>query len=187
MSKKPDLDDTEAQRREIERGLRLLRRQQAIQMSRTNFMSFVKFTSPDPADPDDTTKSTYENALHHDAVAAALEEVEKGNYQFLILTMPPRHGKQLADDTLVPTPFGYVCHGDLQPGDYVFGPDGMPVSVTAIGPETEQDVEIEFTNGEIVRCHERHEWTVFDRRSYPPRRRTVEHETLKFRCVDRHA
>lgn len=86
-------DDEEAQRREIERGLLLLRRQQAILKSRDSFMDFVKFTSPDPADPNDVTKSTYENALHHDAVAAALQEVEKGNYQFLILTMPPRHGK----------------------------------------------------------------------------------------------
>ncbi len=79
--------------REIERGLKLLRRQQAIQQSRDNFMTFVKFTSPDPAEPDDVRRSTYENALHHDAIAAALEEVERGNIQFLILTCPPRHGK----------------------------------------------------------------------------------------------
>jgi predicted phage terminase large subunit-like protein len=91
--KKPEITDEEAQRREIERGLLLLRRQQAILKSRESFMDFVKFTSPDPAEPNDVTKSTYENALHHDAVAAALQEVEKGNYQFLILTMPPRHGK----------------------------------------------------------------------------------------------
>ena len=91
--KKPEVTDEEAQRREIERGLKLLRRQQAIQQSRDNFMTFVKFTSPDPAEPDDVRRSTYENALHHDAVAAALQEVERGNIQFLILTMGPRHGK----------------------------------------------------------------------------------------------
>lgn len=90
---KPPKDDEEAKLREIERQLLMLRRQQAIQRSRDDFMAFVKFTSPHPADPNDVTKSTYENALHHDAVAAALQEVEKGNYQFLILTMPPRHGK----------------------------------------------------------------------------------------------
>jgi len=93
VQKKPEITDEEAQRREIERGLLLLRRQQAILRSRDSLMDFVKFTSPDPAEPNDVTKSTYENALHHDAVAAALEEVEKGNIQFLILTMPPRHGK----------------------------------------------------------------------------------------------
>jgi predicted phage terminase large subunit-like protein len=92
MTKAPK-DDEEAKLREIERNLLLLRRQQAILRSREDFMAFVKYTSPDPADPNDITKSTYENALHHDAVAAALQEVEKGNYQFLILTMPPRHGK----------------------------------------------------------------------------------------------
>ena len=93
MAPKPQIDDEEVARREIERSLALLKRQQAILRSRDSFMSFVKFTSPDPADPNDINRSTYENALHHDAVAAALEEVEKGNYQFLILTMPPRHGK----------------------------------------------------------------------------------------------
>lgn len=160
--------------REIERGLKLLRRQQAIQQSRDNFMTFVKFTSPDPAEPDDVRRSTYENALHHDAVAAALQEVEKGNYQFLILTMPPRHGKACDHETLVPTPSGYVRHGDLRPGDMVFGPDGVPVRVLAVGPESEQDLEVEFSNGEIIRCHERHEWTVRDRRSYPARWKTVE-------------
>jgi predicted phage terminase large subunit-like protein len=56
-------------------------------------MPFIKFTSPDPDAPNDVTKSRYKNARHHDAVARALEEVEKGNYQFLILVEPPRHGK----------------------------------------------------------------------------------------------
>ena len=78
---------------EIEKTLRALKRQQAIQQAREKFMPFVKFTMPDPADPSDVTRSVYDNRRHHDAVAAALEEVEKGNIQFLILTMPPRHGK----------------------------------------------------------------------------------------------
>jgi hypothetical protein len=90
---KAKVTDEQIQLADIEKTLRALKRQQAIQQSRGQFMPFVKFTMPDPADPSDVTRSVYDNRRHHDAVAAALEEVEKGNIQFLILTMPPRHGK----------------------------------------------------------------------------------------------
>lgn len=62
-------------------------------VSRDSLMSFTKFTMPDPEDPSDVTRSVYDNALHHDAIAAVIEEVERGGIQFLILTVPPRHGK----------------------------------------------------------------------------------------------
>ena len=168
----PDLE-------EVTQRLGLLKRAQRAQQAREKFMPFVKFTSPDPADPNDVDKSRYQNARHHDAIARVIEEVVSGGIRFLILTMPPRHGKQLSHDTLVPTPAGYVRHGDLRPGDTVFGPDGLPVRVLAIGAEASQDMEVEFTNGEVVRCHEKHEWTVRDRRAYPPRTRTLETRDLE--------
>lgn len=73
--------------------LLLLKRQQRAVQARDDFMAFVKFTSPDPADPNDIDASTYQDARHHQAIARVIEEVEKGELQFLILTMPPRHGK----------------------------------------------------------------------------------------------
>lgn len=93
MAKKPEIDDAEQQRLALEKQIRLLKRQQAMMRARENLMPFVKFTMPDPEDISDVDRSVYENQRHHDAVAAALEEVEKGNIPFLILTMPPRHGK----------------------------------------------------------------------------------------------
>ena len=78
---------------QINKQILLLKRQQKALEARDDFMSFVKFTMPDPEDPNDVERSLYDNARHHDAIAAAVEEVEKGNYQFLILTTPPRHGK----------------------------------------------------------------------------------------------
>lgn len=77
----------------LEAQLALYQRQQAAVQAREKFMTFVKFTSPDPEDPNDVTKSRYKNAKHHDAIARVIEEVEKGEIRFLILTMPPRHGK----------------------------------------------------------------------------------------------
>lgn len=87
--------DTEevAQRKKLEASLRALERQKAAIEARDSLMGFTKFTMPDPAHPNDVSKSVYDNALHHDAIAAVIEEVEKGEIQFLILTVPPRHGK----------------------------------------------------------------------------------------------
>ena len=73
--------------------LALLKRQQRAIQARDDFMTFIKFTSPDPADPNDIERSRYKDAKHHRAIAKVIEEVEKGEIQFLILTMPPRHGK----------------------------------------------------------------------------------------------
>ncbi|WP_439392551.1 phage terminase large subunit [Bradyrhizobium sp. PMVTL-01] len=77
----------------LRRSVAALERQAAINEARERFMPFIKFTSPDPEAPNDITRSSYKNAKHHDATARALEEVEKGNYEFLILVEPPRHGK----------------------------------------------------------------------------------------------
>lgn len=78
---------------EINRQLALLKRQQKATEARERFMPFVKFTMPDIENPNDVELSRYKNARHHDAIARVLEEVEKGEIRFLILTCPPRHGK----------------------------------------------------------------------------------------------
>lgn len=78
---------------ELERNIALLKRQQKALSARDSLMDFTKFTMPDPEDPNDVERSVYDNALHHDAIARVIEEVEKGEIQFLILTCPPRHGK----------------------------------------------------------------------------------------------
>lgn len=75
------------------REIALLERQQKAMEARERFMTFVKFTSPDAEDPNDVNLSKYKNARHHDAIARVIEEVVAGNIRFLILTMPPRHGK----------------------------------------------------------------------------------------------
>lgn len=62
-------------------------------LAQSNLLDFTEYTMPHPDDPDDAEKSLYEAAKHHKAIAAALEELEKGTYTQLILTTPPRHGK----------------------------------------------------------------------------------------------
>ena len=79
------------------------------------------------------------------------------------IAMPPRVGKALADDTPILTRFGWKNHGDLVVGDEVIGMNGEFKKVIAVHPKCMLDVLVEFTNGEKIQCHERHEWKLYDR------------------------
>ena len=75
--------------RQLSAANRILKARRA----KDNLIDFTEFTMPDIAEPDDATKSRYSAQYFHKALAAALEEVEKGNLLRLIVTFPPRHGK----------------------------------------------------------------------------------------------
>lgn len=79
----------ESYRRQVMAAERLL----SLRKARSNLLDFTRMTMPDPDDPDDANMSRYTPVRHHEVIAAALEEVEKGTIQRLIITMPPRHGK----------------------------------------------------------------------------------------------
>lgn len=76
-----------------ERTERILRRLIAAAEARDNLLAFARFMRSDPADVDDATKTTWETARHHRAIAGALTNVEQGAQKRLILTMQPRAGK----------------------------------------------------------------------------------------------
>lgn len=80
---------------EIQKQIGLLKRQKMALEARDDFMTFIKFTSPDPEDPNNVERSKYKDAKHHRAVARVIQAIIKGevDYTFVILTMPPRHGK----------------------------------------------------------------------------------------------
>ncbi|MGX5775469.1 phage terminase large subunit [Methylorubrum zatmanii] len=82
-----------AQRQALQKQLRVVESARVAGEARDRFMTFVKFTQPDHSDPGDVSRSAYDNQRHHDAIARVLEEVEAGRMPFLILTIPPRHGK----------------------------------------------------------------------------------------------
>lgn len=78
------------------RALKLLKdakRKLASMEARDDLIKFTKRTMPDPADPEDSEKSRYDDQYFHRALAAALQEVEAGRCKRLIVTFPPRHGK----------------------------------------------------------------------------------------------
>ena len=73
--------------------------------------------------------------------------------------MPPQHGKLLPVDTPVLTTKGWVNHGDLKRGDYVFGQDGMPKMVLANSGSYEwKVVNINFQDGKSIKCANEHLW-----------------------------
>ena len=81
---------------ELKKQIQLLQRQQAIMASRTKLMPYVKFTSPDPVNPNDVTLSSYDDQEFHRLIADALTSMIMENaFQQLIFVMPPRHGKSL--------------------------------------------------------------------------------------------
>jgi predicted phage terminase large subunit-like protein len=61
--------------------------------AQTSLLAYTKFTMPDPEAPDDVTRSLYDDQFFHRMAADALERVEKGEIQQLIIAWPPRHGK----------------------------------------------------------------------------------------------
>lgn len=82
---------------------------------------------------------------------------------FIVFFAPPKHGKKCADSTPVLTTQGWKRHEDLQIGDYVYGRYGNPVKVQNIFNDIEDldcDYEVEFTDGEVIKVHGNHEWTV---------------------------
>lgn len=62
----------------------------------------------------------------------------------------------------VPTPDGWKDHGDLVPGDFIFGPDGHKTKVIAVTPvyRDGECFELTFDDGSVNRCGADHLWTV---------------------------
>ena len=100
-----------------------------------------------------------------EAIAEHLQAVVDGDIRKLVINIPPRMGKQVADDTPVLTTKGWMRHGDLRVGDHVFSPSGKPVRVKAVSGKTPSNVRVEFFDGSVIYCHENHEWTLYNRSS----------------------
>lgn len=87
--RKAAMDENELLRQQIMAAKRLRK----AKLAKDNLIDFCELMMPDPEFSDDVEKSRYQAAKHHRALAATLEEVEKGNIRRLIVVMPPRHGK----------------------------------------------------------------------------------------------
>jgi predicted phage terminase large subunit-like protein len=113
---------------------------------------------------------------HIQKMADALEKVENGQIKRLIITMPPRHGKLISNGTLIPTVLGWKTHGQLKIGDMVYTPSGTTTKVIALSEEAIANMEVELSNGDVIKTHPNHEWKVYSR----PRKKWIVCETRYF-------
>jgi predicted phage terminase large subunit-like protein len=102
----------------------------------------------------------------HTEICAELEAfsaaVERKESPRLMIWVPPRHGKLVADNTPVMTPNGWKTHGELEIGDYVYGPDGLPTKVVGVSAPDIACIDVTTTFGDTIKVHPAHEWTVLD-------------------------
>lgn len=98
----------------------------------------------------------------HTAYYRILDMFATGLIQNLIIQAPPQHGKALKVETPVLTTNGWKAHGELQPGDYVFGPDGKPKLVKWNSGKYEwHTMRVNFADGfNVIAAHE-HEWMIY--------------------------
>lgn len=91
-----------------------------------------------------------------------LDMFAHGLIRKMIVQMPPQHGKALPVDTPVLTTKGWKKHGDLQPGDYVFGDDGKPKKVLANFGKYEWNTQkVIFADGNELVAAKEHVWKIY--------------------------
>ena len=100
-------------------------------------------------------------AKHIEAICEHLEAVASGDIRKILINIPPGFAKALCHDTPVLTTWGWKKHGDLLPGDFVFGPDGKPKIVEACTPDMlEECFDVVFDDGASVIAGGDHLWAV---------------------------
>lgn len=92
-------------------------------------------------------------------------------YRKVYVEVPRKNNKALDVATPVPTPGGWKAHGELQPGDLVFAPDGMPVRVLAVDVHRDGECyRLAFSDGSTIDADAGHLW-VTDRSWFTGRAR----------------
>lgn len=117
-------------------------------------MTFIPRTSP-----------KYQAPTHLVDVVAKLEAFQTAPFQFAF-SVPPRHGKALADATPILTRRGWTTVGEVRPGDFLVGRDGAWTEVLGVFPQGEVALRrVSFSDGaSLVTCAE-HRWEAQQR--YP--------------------
>lgn len=157
-------------------GLSLSQKEMALtaikrKKARENYIDYLKYCYPQYimtdfhkylADVMDSVVKRVEKANNPNATQ---EDIKRGRVRIL-LSVPPRHGKLLADNTPVLTKNGWKNHGDLVVGDEVINQYGDFVKVVNVFPKYFANRKVVLSNGEEILCHENHEWLVYDRRKH---------------------
>lgn len=121
------------------------------QAARKRLINFARYMQPDMVlEP------------FHFVYYTLLDKFAHGEIRKMIVQMPPQHGKALPIDMPILTTKGWKKHGELQPGDYVFGDDGKPKKVIAnFGKYEWHTQEVIFADGNEVIAAKEHVWKIY--------------------------
>ena len=126
------------------------------QHAKANFRSFMHIMYPQNSD-----QQYIIGALHEKLIQIVQDCFDGKINPHQIVSVSPQHGKAASHNTRILTPKGIKMHGEIEIGDEVFHPSGKPIKVVNIIPQTELcSMEVTFSNGEKVKVHPNHEWTV---------------------------
>jgi hypothetical protein len=78
----------------LQTRLEALQRLKVLRSAKDDFLLYCRLMMPTPDDPDDLSQSMYEAKHHPCPPPRARNEVERGTWPRLIVTMPPRHATQ---------------------------------------------------------------------------------------------
>jgi Flp pilus assembly CpaF family ATPase len=94
-------------------------------------------------------------------------------------------GKQLAIDTPIPTPNGFIKMGDLTVGDFVFDEKGLPTKVIGAYDieEGKRSFEVLFNDGSKIVCDDEHLWLTKSRKMKGPLKVAFFPESVKEKCI----
>ena len=101
------------------------------------------------------------------AVTEHLEAISRGEILRLMISVPPGFCKAIDCDTPILTTWGWKRHGDLRPGDFVFGPDGEPKRVLAVTAHVREPCyDVHFDDGAKITAGAGHLWAVERDKNY---------------------
>ena len=113
------------------------------------------------------------NAWNHQVKALDFIRDKKG----AMLAMEMGTGKDLDNETYIPTPEGWTLMGGLQVGQQVFDEQGKPCTVTAVYPQGEKPVyNVRFDDGAVITAGDEHLWITLHH-DEPPRAQKDEHNS----------
>jgi predicted phage terminase large subunit-like protein len=123
----------------------------SLEAAHDGFLPFVKHLWP-----------KFIEGEHHRIMAEKFEAIERGEKRFVIINVPPRHGKALEINTPIPTPDGWKKIIDLRVGDRVFSSDGSVCNVVAKSGvwKNRPAYKVVSDDGHSVVADANHEWVV---------------------------
>ena len=147
---------SEAEREQLLLELDKLDEMKRRKAAQDRFMPFVRQMWP-----------TFISGRHHAKMAEAFEKVASGEIKRLIINMPPRHCLRV--DTPLLTTQGWKTMATVEPGDFVFGPDGRPTEVLGKSEvHTGRKLwRVADAYGNEVFCDDGHIWNVASCRKRP--------------------